>query len=131
MDQARSLVDFEASRPAQRYRELLNRGGVHYQACVDCRRPVFPPRVLCPACGSARLVWCESAGAGTVYSATTVHSRDAEPYTIALVDLDEGFRVMATIAEAAPDDPPIDARVNVTVGELDGESALLASPRGD
>jgi uncharacterized protein len=131
VDLARPPVDFEASRPAQRYRELVGEGGVHYQACVDCRRPLFPPRVLCPACGSTRLEWRESAGTGTVYSATTVHARDAEPYTIALVDLDEGIRVMVTIADATPDDPPIDARVTVTVGEVDGELALMASPWGE
>ena len=92
---------------------------------------MFRPRVLCPACGSPRLEWRPSAGLGTVYSATTVHSRGADPYTVALVDLDEGVRVMATLAGPARESGLIDARVEVAVRMVHDEPALLASLRED
>ena len=129
---AAARVDLRAERPAERYQELLAAGAVPYQRCDDCRRPVFSPRVLCPLCGSTALSWHESRGAGVVYSATTVHSRNAPPYTVALVDLDEGFRVMATLTGLSPDadGSAIGARVEVKAGELEGRPALLAAPAG-
>ena len=51
---------------------------------------------MCPVCGSRSLEWEVSAGDGTVYSSSDVHTRE-EIYNVALVDLDEGFRVMSTV----------------------------------
>jgi uncharacterized OB-fold protein len=63
---------------------------------------VFPRRVVCPVCGSAALADARSDGRGVVYSATTVHARGEPPYDVALVDLDEGFRMMSTVAGIGP-----------------------------
>jgi uncharacterized OB-fold protein len=62
-----------------------------------------------------------------VYSATTVHSRDQNPYTVGLIDLEEGIRVMTWIDDAEPDVPPIGQRVLVSVAEVNGQAALRAS----
>jgi uncharacterized OB-fold protein len=77
--------------------------GHAYQRCEDCRAAIGPRRVLCPVCGSHRLADLRSAGRGVVYSTTTVYARE-ERYNIALVDLDEGFRVMSAVVGVAPDD---------------------------
>jgi uncharacterized OB-fold protein len=77
--------------------------GHAYQRCEDCAAAIHPLRVLCPACGSRRLTEERSAGRGSVYSTTTVHAR-AGSYNVALVDLDEGFRVMSEVVGIAPDD---------------------------
>lgn len=126
-------IDLRAERPAARYQELLATGSVPYQRCDDCRKPVFAPRVLCPLCGSTALSWHESRGGGVVYSATTVHARNTAPYTVVLIDLDEGFRVMATLNGVEPDDDgaAIGARVEINAGALEGRPALLATPVGD
>lgn len=72
---------------------------LHFQRCGACGVLLAYPRVLCPGCGSRDLGWEESAGRGTVYSATVVHSREGS-HGVLLVDLDEGVRVMAA-GEAA------------------------------
>ncbi|HEY0343952.1 MAG TPA: OB-fold domain-containing protein [Solirubrobacteraceae bacterium] len=77
--------------------------GPAFQRCEDCRSAVHPRRVLCPVCGSRRLADECSAGHGVVYSTTTVHAREGR-YNVALVDLDEGFRVMSEVVGIAPDD---------------------------
>jgi uncharacterized OB-fold protein len=59
--------------------------------------------VLCPVCGSRRLADERSEGHGVVYSTTTVHAREGR-HNVALVDLDEGFRVMSAVVGVAPDD---------------------------
>jgi uncharacterized protein len=120
-------VDFQALRPGADYAARLQAGEVAFQHCERCGESVFFPRVLCPSCGSTRLSWRHSEGAGTVYSATTVHPRDQDPYTVGLIDLDDGVRVMTSIDDAQPDVPPIGRRVVVSVAELNGQPALRAS----
>jgi uncharacterized OB-fold protein len=76
-------------------------GELRYQICDGCRQPQFYPRPFCAKCGSDKLSWAASKGRGTVYAVTTVERaptedfRALQPYAIALVDLDEGFRMMA------------------------------------
>jgi uncharacterized protein len=77
--------------PRARFEAGCARGVLLYQWDAAAGRAVFYPRVL------PGLEWRESAGAGTVYSATTIHPRGAEPRGIALVDLDEGFRMMSRV----------------------------------
>jgi uncharacterized OB-fold protein len=60
---------------------------------------VYPPRLVCPVDGGRELAWEESAGEGVVYSATVVHGREGS-HGLCLVDLDEGYRVMAAGAPA-------------------------------
>jgi uncharacterized OB-fold protein len=117
--------------PGPDYWERVRGGAVPYQSCDACGRAVFFPRVLCPFCGSTELSWRDSAGRGTVYAATTVHVRDRDPYTVALVDLEEGIRIMTRIDGAVPDQPPIGRPVLVVAGELNGEPALLGSLTGE
>ncbi len=124
-----SRVDFQALRPGADYTARLQAGEIAFQHCERCGESVFFPRVLCPSCGSTHLSWRESGGAGTVYSATTVHGRDHDPYTVGLIDLDEGIRVMTWIDDADPDVPPIGRRATVSVAEVNGQPALRASLR--
>lgn len=76
-------------------------GVLRYQRCGDCGQAITGRRFACTACGSPRLTWHDSAGTGTVWSASTVHRAPTEawraevPYTLVLVTLDEGPRVMA------------------------------------
>jgi uncharacterized OB-fold protein len=118
------------ARPGAEYAERLAAGEVPYQRCAACGQAVFSPRVLCTNCGSTELGWERSAGRGTVYSATTVYKRGVDPYTVALVDLDEGVRVMTRVEDAAAGEPPIGKPVAVSAGELDGAPALTARLAG-
>lgn len=114
------------ARPGGTYREALARGSLAYQVCAACTQVVFFPRVLCPACGSTSLEWRESSRQGFVYAVTTLHSRSEDPHSVALVDLVEGFRVMAVLEHVAPDSlDPIGSAVAISVE--DGER-LVARP---
>ena len=53
----------------------------------------------------------DSAGLGTVYARTVIHQRDADPYNVVLVDLDEGFRIMSSVDDLANEDVKIGMRV--------------------
>lgn len=115
MDDAVAPSD-EPAGPTRRFEESLQQGRLAYQRCTSCSSAVFPPRVLCHVCGSDALVWQVSDGAGTVYSASTLSPRDADSYTVVLVDLDEGFRVMSVVAGA---EAPLGHRVQVAAQPSD------------
>jgi len=103
-----------ADSPASIYARGLAAGTLLYQRCSDCHSAVFHPRVVCPRCGGAALEWCQSTGRGTVYSSTVVRSRSgANP--VALIDLDEGFRMMCRLRSEA--DAVIGARVAAVIPE--------------
>lgn len=73
------------------------------QKCGDCGALRFFPRYLCTTCGSDNTEWTEVSGRGTVHSFSIVHRaafpefQAKVPYVIALVDLEEGPRMMTNI----------------------------------
>lgn len=102
------------------YQGFLAEGALAFQRCADCAKTVFPPRVLCPACGGTSLDWTRSSGTGRIYSVTTLSPRDREPYHVALIDVDDGFRMMSNIV--GTDQPAIGATVRAQVERADGET---------
>ena len=71
--------------------------------CKACGATHFMPRYLCPACWSTELEWIQASGYGKVHSFTVIRRAPLPsftgrvPYVIALIDLDEGPRMMANI----------------------------------
>jgi len=105
-------------------------GRLVYQRCDACGRAQFPPRSRCASCHADRLGWRESARIGTVHTHTTVlraptaaFKREV-PYVIALVDLDEGFRMMMNVRGADPEAARIGGRVRVDFEPNDGPYPL-------
>lgn len=82
------------------YREGVAAGELRYMRCHDCNAPQTLARYACQQCGSTQLHWLKSARMGTVYAATVVtrapsdEFRALAPYTLVLVDLHEGPRLM-------------------------------------
>jgi hypothetical protein len=71
------------------------------QRCNACGHHQFYPRPFCLACEATLLGWVEVSGAGTIYSLTTVRLQVTEelppPYLLAIVELDEGPRLLTNI----------------------------------
>ncbi len=113
--------------PEAHYQAQLNEGRFLIQRCNDCARHVFYPRVVCPYCGCAELLWVEAEGAGTVYSTTTVR-RKAEAggdYDVSLIDLDEGVRMMSRVEGPAPAEVKIGMRVRARVIDHQGAGLVV------
>jgi uncharacterized OB-fold protein len=72
-----------------------------YQSCGACHHLWYFRRAFCPACGDASPQTHKASGKGVVYAATVVRraarpeARAHVPYAILLVDMAEGFRMMA------------------------------------
>jgi hypothetical protein len=109
---------------AARERRLLIR------RCNACGSVHFMPRHLCPTCWSDQLQWLESNGAGSVHSFTIVRRAPSSvfaalvPYVVALIDLDEGPRMIANIVGEGALDVRIGDRVMVTFEDR-GDGAMV------
>ena len=79
------------------------------QHCGSCGCFVFYPRSVCPECLAPGPEWIEAAGTGAVFT-FTVHHREAAgfagqaPYVVAVIELDEGVRMLGNVTDC-----PVDA----------------------
>jgi uncharacterized OB-fold protein len=105
------------------------------QRCCGCGRLQHPPRPMCPTCHSLELEEIDLAGTGVVYSYTILHhpKHPAFEYPVlaALIDLDEGVRVLSNLVGVPPGDVKIGLRVQVQfVPTRDDQSVPVFAPLG-
>ena len=106
--------------------EGCNRSELLLSACEACGHTFYYPRLFCPKCGGDRLAWRASKGRGTLYSFSHVgvsfYGKKWEsqiPYTLALVDLDEGPRMLSRLTGPDCDKAKIGDRVRVQFVEFE------------
>jgi uncharacterized protein len=135
-----TLPEAEARRSSwsRPYWEGIAQRVLRFQHCNSCQRNVFPARLYCPFCASSDFEWRESAGRGRLYSYSVVELgalrffRDQVPYTIAIVELDEGYRMTSRLEDAEPGSYQCDAPVEVTFDRLEGRlPSFVLSRRSD
>ncbi len=93
-------------------------GELLLQRCTSCQEAYFPPRPFCPACSSREVAVERASGRGFLYSYVISHRPHPAfdgPYSIAVVELDEGPRMMTNIVgcEQTPDALELDMTVEV------------------
>lgn len=102
-----------------------------FQRCRTCGDTVFPLRTICPHCSSEELALEVSARRGTLYSFTTQyraahpHFADSVPYSLGLVDLNEGVRVFASVGGVSPDGLTIGMPVELVFEDVSDDVTLL------
>ncbi len=114
------------SRP---FWEGLAQGELRIQRCATCAKAVFYPRSICPYCHSDQLEWIVTSGKGTIYTYTVVHQAfgafvEDVPFVVALVELEEGVRMMSRIVDAPRERVTIGAPVRVTFAGAGEELTL-------
>lgn len=81
----------------------LAQGEVRLQHCKGCGANQYPPETFCYQCGGGDLEWRQCAGGGTIYSFIIVHQsyhpafKPHLPYTVAIVQMDDGPRMLAAM----------------------------------
>ncbi|MDF3847696.1 Zn-ribbon domain-containing OB-fold protein [Achromobacter denitrificans] len=113
-----------ASSAERHYFEQLAQGRFAIPQCQDCARHHFYPRVVCPHCGSDALRWVEPSGRGEVYSTTVVRAKGGD-YTVCLVDLEEGPRLMSRVVDMPVDAVRIGQRVRARIDAVGGAPLLV------
>jgi hypothetical protein len=104
-----------ATSPLGTYLGHLEKGELAYQFSPEANVAVFYPRIICPYTGSDNLEWRVSKGMGTIYATTVVYPQKGDPYNVALINVDEGFRMMSRVEDIAPLDVSIGMRVKFRV----------------
>jgi uncharacterized OB-fold protein len=104
-------------------------GTLLLQRCGSCEKACYYPRYVCPNCHSTNLIDFQASGRGTIYS-YTVTSRgileyaDAGAYVLAMIELDEGPKMVSNIVNCDPAELAIGQRVEVVFADTGGGGAL-------
>ncbi len=100
------------------------------QECSACGIKIFYPRKVCPECWSSELAWVDASGRGKVYTYTImldgVEPKFAAdlPYVLAMIDLDEGVRMMGNIVDCDPEQVQFGMDVEVVFQRVTDEFTL-------
>ncbi len=91
------------------YWQAAAEGRLALPRCEDCGTTFFYPRRACPSCWSEHIEWTDAAGTGRVWSFTWVHVpfyddawKDDVPYCVAIIELDEGVRLVSSLTGVEP-----------------------------
>lgn len=130
-----SFRDPEPSEIGNEYWAFCRRGILACQRCIDCGLLRRYLRRTCANCFSTSYDWVELSGHGTVYACTVcmypLSDEFIAPYVVALIDLDEGIRVMSNVVDADPSTVAIGTRVRVVFDVVSERIALpLFTPVG-
>ena len=115
---------------SQPYWDGLKQGRLTFQRCRKCAHAWLPARAECPNCLAAEWDWTEATGKGRVVSWVIYHHAYHEafkaklPYNVALVELDEGPRLMTNIIDVQPESVFVGQRVAVVFTPTEDGTAL-------
>ena len=120
----------EPSRPlpqptpeTQHFWDGTRAGELRLQRCRACRHTYFPPRPFCPDCGGRDVQVFKASGRGKLFS-YVIHHRPVPgftpPYAIAVVELEEGPRMMTNIVDCpqTPEALQLDMAVEVSFSKM-------------
>ncbi len=123
----------QATPETQEFWDGLKRHELRIQKCVDCDKFYFFPRPFCPleGCSSSNVTWETVSGKGKLHTYVISHRgfgpwAEDTPYVIAVVELDEGPRMMTNIVnvEPEPENLPADMPVEIVYADVTDEVTL-------
>jgi len=119
--EARTKFAPEATPETQPFWDGCREGVLMLQHCGGCGDAYFPPSPYCPRCLSDEVEWKPASGRGRLHTYLISHRPapgfDADaPYAIAIVELDEGPRMMSNIVGVpnTPEHLVLDMELQVT-----------------
>jgi uncharacterized OB-fold protein len=110
--------------------EATKEGRLVLPRCDACGHVIWYPRLFCPSCGSQSVSWIDASGRGVVYSYTVTRRgqgayREAAPYVLAYVELDEGPRVLTNVVGCDPSSVTVGMAVTAVFDQSESGPALL------
>jgi len=112
--------------PTTTYFRHLAEGKFLLQRSQSTGEWVFYPRMLAPGSGATDLEWTEPSGLGTVYATTVKRMKPPEAnVSIAIVELDEGPRMMTHVQSIPPEEVFIGMRVRARIVDAPDAGKIL------
>jgi uncharacterized OB-fold protein len=119
----------------QPYWDAARQRRLVFQQCRACGTNWHPPMPRCPHCHAADIDWRASVGTGTIFTYTIVHHpthpafADKIPYVVAVVELDEGPRIVTNIKRCEAGDVRCGMRVSIFFEDVSLDVTLpMAEP---
>lgn len=119
-------------RQPKMWREIPQRYRLEGAVCKKCNFSFFPPRTVCPNCGSRELNLQNFSQRGKVLSYTVIRKppsnfETCEPYPVALIELLEGVKVICQLTDCDVDEIFIGMPVEAVIRKIkeDGEDGAV------
>ena len=110
------------------YWQGCQQGELRLQQCDGCQHFQFYPRIMCSRCQHQSLSWVAASGKGRVASFTVVRRGVSDayptPYIVALIDLDEGPRMMSHVVGVDPESVAVGDDVRVSFEDWSDEITM-------
>jgi uncharacterized OB-fold protein len=120
------------STSARYWREIPQRYRLEAAKCKKCGRIAFPPRLICPNCGSKQFQTEKLPDTGTLLTYTIIRVApsqfvDEAPYAVGIIELEGGTRLTAQIADVPLEDIKIGQKVKVEFRRIreEGQAGIL------
>jgi uncharacterized OB-fold protein len=113
--------------PSPRYRrEMPQRYRLEASQCKKCGKIFFPPRLVCAGCGSRDFESTKLSDTGKIVTFTTIRVAPENfatqvPYSVAVVETDNGVRVTTQVVDCKPEDLKIGQKVKFMFRKLYAE----------
>jgi|Deesub1362A_J573_1020465.scaffolds.fasta_scaffold00018_156 hypothetical protein len=119
-------ISYVPNSKVARFVECLEEGKLTGTKCKKCGTLYVPPKADCVDCLSDEMEWVELSGECTLHTFTTIHAApagfdDFAPYTLAVVDMKEGGRLMTFTEGLSEEDLEIGMDLRVVPKEMDGK----------
>ena len=119
---------------SQEFYDGARRHELMLMRCRLCRAYRLPSRPRCPDCWSTDTEWARASGNGTLYSYGIMHQKfpgfaDDVPYNYAIIELDEGPRIVANIVGVSDDELRVDMPVEALYDDISDDTTLIRFTR--
>jgi len=118
--------------PSRSWREIPQRYRLEAGKCRGCGYVCFPPRVVCPHCGSREFGQTKLAGAGKLLTYTIIRVppqpfEDQAPYAVGIAELDDGVKLTAQVVDCDFADLKVGLRVALEFRRVyeEGEAGVI------
>jgi uncharacterized OB-fold protein len=116
-------VSFAPFTKVSKFIDFLDEGKIKGTVCSKCGTFHFPPRGDCVSCPSTEIGWKEISGKCNLVTFTTIHAapigfEDDKPYTLAVVDLEEGGRALGWLDGLTEEDLSIGMAMKLEIKNL-------------
>jgi uncharacterized OB-fold protein len=117
---------------ARYWREVPQRYRFEAKKCSKCGYIAFPPRLICPECGNRKFDNYILKDVGKILTYTTIEVgppefADQVPYSVAIIELEDGVKITAQIADAEPEKIKIGSKVHLEFRKIqqDGKAGVI------
>lgn len=124
-------ISFVPPSKIKEYLEYLEDGKIAGTKCKNCETLHLPPRADCDNCMSDDMEWLVKEPKGEIVTYTTIHVgptgfEDVVPYTICVVEMEGGGRLMGWLDEATEEDISVGQAVSINLKEFEGDRIIYA-----